>query len=176
MKVKKYHEYIWKLQNGLDMNALFSDMPYTLRTDVSWNMGEDLLRQVPLFQQGGSGFVAMLALALRPHYFLKGDWIHKEGDICREIMFVSSGYAEVLSKDRVVQIKHPNSYFGEMDCVTGKPYSLSYRAATDIEALVLSQEELFRTLLHFPEMKEVVQRKVGVTLDAKIAYLRRPQN
>lgn len=176
VKVKKYHEYIWKLQNGLDMNALFSDMPYTLRTDVSWNMGEDLLRQVPLFQQGGSGFVAMLALALRPHYFLKGDWIHKEGDICREIMFVSSGYAEVLSKDRVVQIKHPNSYFGEMDCVTGKPYSLSYRAATDIEALVLSQEELFRTLLHFPEMKEVVQRKVGVTLDAKIAYLRRPQN
>ena len=163
-KVKKYHEKIWKLQNGLDMTSLFLDMPYTLRTDVSWNMGEDLLRQVPLFQQGGSGFVAMLALALRPHYFLKGDWIHKEGDICKEIMFVSSGYAEVLSKDRVVQIKHPNSYFGEMDCVTGKPYSVSYRAATDIEALVLTQEELFRTLLHFPEMREVVQRKVGVRL------------
>jgi hypothetical protein len=168
-KVNNYHEYIWKLQNGLDMHELFLDMPYTLRTDVSWNMGEDLLRQVPLFQPGGSGFVAMLALALRPHYFLKGDWLHKEGDICREVVFVLNGYAEVVARDRVVQIKHPNSYFGEIDCLSGKPYSASYRAATDIEALVLTDEAILDSLLHFPEMKEIIENKTGVKLGNKIS-------
>ena len=42
-------------------------------------MGEDLLRQVPLFQRGGSGFVAMLGLGLKPQTFLKGDYLQKEG-------------------------------------------------------------------------------------------------
>jgi hypothetical protein len=172
-KVKRYHEYIWRLQSGLDMASLFADMPSTLRTDVSWNLGEDLLRQVPLFTNGSSGFVAMLASGLRPHYFLKGDWLHKEGDICRELVFVSTGYLEAIAKEKVVHIKHPKSCFGEIAVFTGKPYSLSYRAATDVETLVLTQEVILETLQHFPDVRKIVERKVGLPLEEHISTLER---
>lgn len=164
-KVKKHHEHIWNVQHGLNTTDLFREMPYTLRTDVSWNMGEDLLRQVPLFQQSDSGFVAMLAMHCRPQYFLKGDCVHKEGDICREMTFVVSGYIELKSADnRVVQIKHPRSYFSEATMISGKPYTTSFYAATDIETLVLGAEDFCHVIQHFPEMKESIESKLGLKI------------
>lgn len=166
-KVQRYHEHIWNVQHGLATSELLREMPYTLRTDVSWNLGEDLLRQVPMFQFGDSGFVAMLAMSLKPEFFLKGDFVHKDGDVCREVTFVVAGYVEMTHGDRIVQIKHPRSYFGEFGMIAGKPYNSSFRAATHLETLVLSASDFFNTLQHFPEMKDSIEAKVGMKFPAK---------
>lgn len=150
----RYFDHMWQVQRGLDATALFANMPYTLKADISWNISQDLIRQVPMFQRGNSGFVAMLALALKPQYFLRGDWVQQEGDVCREIHFVATGYVEVLSRSgAVVQVKHPNSYFGDAEAPDGQPHTASYRAACDVETFVLSVKDLNRTFDLFPEMR-----------------------
>lgn len=159
--VLRHHEYIWRLQRGLDMGDMFNGIPYTLHTDVSWILGEDLIRQVPLFSSGDSGFIAMLALNLRPQHFLKGDWLFKEGDISCELVFISSGYLQVIVKGRVVQMKHPNSFFGEDTVLSQKPHNASFRAATDIEALAIKADDLHAIIMKFPEMRSAIELRLG---------------
>ena len=43
------------------------------------------------------GFIGLIGC----RYFLKGDYLEKEGDVCRELTFISTGYVEALSKDKV---------------------------------------------------------------------------
>ena len=58
-----------------------------------------------------------------------------------------------------------------MAVFTGKPYGLSYQAATDVETLVLTQEVILETLQHFPDMKKVIEGRVGLQLDENMSIL-----
>ena len=156
-RVMKYYEYLWQLQKGLSFSALFDDMPYTLKADVAWNINKGLLQQVPILRQDDNGFYSMLSLELQPQHFLHGDWIQKEGDICNDIVFISKGYVEVVHGDQVVHVKPTNSFFGDNKFLSGTPHSQSFRAATDVEVLVLNADSLHRTLAYFPKIQAKLQ-------------------
>jgi CRP-like cAMP-binding protein len=134
--------------------------------------------------------LAALNRVLQPRSFRKGEFFLKEGDICREVIFVRSGLLRIYyvneGRERIRQFLFENSFITEYESfLSRKPSAYFIDALEPTEVWAIGYEDLnnlYQTSVNFLRLGKAVAENVVVHVgnrymslirdDATTRYLR----
>lgn len=96
-QVRNYYEYLWAQHRGVKEDMLFDDLPVQFRLDILRNLTRDLLDSVLLFQHCSPALRNVLLSALKPQTYAPDVYIARQGELGKEIYFLSRGKTEITS-------------------------------------------------------------------------------
>ena len=151
-RIHDYYDYLWGKRLGYDESAAISDLPPTLRTEVSLFLNRDILQKVPLFRGASNDFIKAIALEMRPIILMPGDYVVRAGELGEEMYFISRGTVEVVSADDkvVYATLTTGDFFGEIALLLREPRMASVRAIDYCDLYSLSIAALDRVLTRHP--------------------------
>jgi voltage-gated potassium channel len=152
-RVVSYFNYLWESGMGQDEFSVLSDLPPSLRLELTLHLNRRIIQKVPLFAGASDAFVRDLVSGLRPVVYTPGDFIIRRGDVGHEMFFINRGRVEVLGRDDtdVVATLADGSFFGEMSLLSSAPRVASIRAVDYCELYSLDKETFSRVLAAYPE-------------------------
>eukprot|EP00118_Oscarella_pearsei_P012897 m.98493 g.98493 ORF g.98493 m.98493 type:complete len:2159 (+) comp36987_c0_seq18:234-6710(+) len=158
-RVMNYYEYLWERNRGVNFRSLFEGMPTTLQADITLSLYKRILDEVPLFQNTELGFAKLLSMAIKPIYFLTGEYVVRKGDAGHEMFFIHQGIVEVVSEDGEVVFAKMNAgqFFGEISLVYSVPRTASIRAGTNCDIFVLTKRDLDDVLAYYPHIERQIK-------------------
>ena len=87
-KVQNYYQYIWHNRMVQSEQGLLSNLPQSLKTEISLYINRRLIEKVPFFKNTDKDFISEIISQLQPKVFLPGDFIFKRGDIGNCMYFI----------------------------------------------------------------------------------------
>ncbi|XP_071851243.1 uncharacterized protein [Apostichopus japonicus] len=167
-RVLDYYNYMWLRTKGVDTDSLFDGLPLSLKADVSLSLYQDMINNVPLFQNTEVGFQKMLAMCIKPDYYLSKEYIVKKHDFGKEMFFIHRGVVDVVSEDGqiVFDTMQAGRFFGEISLVYSCPRTASIRAQTNCDCFVLTKEDLDEVLTHYPSIKVQINQVAEERINA----------
>jgi voltage-gated potassium channel len=122
------------------------------------------LREVPLFSECSKRDLEEIAAIADELHLPAGRTLIEEGATGREFVVVLDGTVEVTRNGRRVR-QTGGPFFGEAALLTGAPRNASVTAASDVQALVITDRAFDRLLRDQP----TIQRKILAALAARAA-------
>jgi CRP-like cAMP-binding protein len=124
----------------------------------------------PLFHELSPAERARMTVRCAREHFAAGDCIIAEGDTLDRLYLLTHGLADVLVLDGAGQERRVNrlgagDVLGEMAPLSGQPAAATIRAATAVEALVLTHEGFHDLSLTMPRL----YRNLGAMLSRRLA-------
>ncbi|XP_070566365.1 uncharacterized protein [Ptychodera flava] len=170
-RVVSFYEYLWMRTKGVDPDSLFDGLPLSLKADVTLSLYQEIINQVPLFQNTEIGFQKMLSMCIKPTMYLAKEYIVRKHDIGSEMFFIHRGVVEVVSEDGAIvfDTMQAGRFFGEISLVFSVPRTASIRAQNNCDLFVLTKDDLDRVLTHYPLIKEQIQK----TAEERISAVRK---
>jgi voltage-gated potassium channel len=152
-RVVSYFNYLWESGMGQDEFSVLSDLPPSLRLELTLHLNRRIIQKVPLFGGASDAFVRDLVSGLRPVVYTPGDFVIRRGDVGHEMFFINRGRVEVLGHDdtEVVATLADGSFFGEMSLLSSAPRVASIRAVDYCELYSIDKETFTRVLAAYPE-------------------------
>jgi glucose-6-phosphate 1-dehydrogenase len=115
-------------------------------------VNRDVLNQVPLFRGSKPVFLQNLAMMLKPVAYRAGDYIIRQGEVGREMYFISRGSTVVLdAAGKQLRTLGEGEFLGELSLLRSEPRSASVRAASPCDLFVLEQRDFNDILKSHPE-------------------------
>jgi voltage-gated potassium channel len=170
-RIYEYHYYIWKQRLGYDESDFLSELPRSLKEEVSLHMKSDVLERVELFRGADPEFVKAVALRLTPMVLTPGDWVFHEGDEGRGMYFISRGELEVVASPgsrRIATLKE-GDFFGEIALFMDLPRTASVRALTYCDVYGLSRAAFQHVQRRFPQSVAEIERKATTRHERDLA-------
>ncbi len=137
------------------------------------------LRRMYLLNALSDEELGLLASAIKPHQFGKGEVLMHEGDVGDRFYILRKGRVEVYARGqtgvpqkRVGEItdSSPENFFGEIALLTGAKRNATIRAATDVEVWEIGRDAFAKLLRAKPAagaaMAEVAGRRATETSQA----------
>ncbi|KAG2435811.1 hypothetical protein HXX76_007007 [Chlamydomonas incerta] len=90
-KLRRYHDSSMGRSLGDNDLQVIQGLPRVLRTEVTLTLYADTVKKVPFMQTRPPQFVVDLLLRLKTRLYDKGEYVVHEGEIGREIFFLSVG-------------------------------------------------------------------------------------
>jgi voltage-gated potassium channel len=139
-RVRHYYEYLWARRRGMKEEILLDDLPGPLRLDVLLHLTRKLLEKVPLFTYCSPTLRNVVLMALKSRTYAPGDCIAWEGELGKEIFFISRGKVAITSADGTKDhgTLEDGDYFGDLSLILGERRTASVRALTYCEIFVLT--------------------------------------
>ena len=158
-RVHDYYEYLWDRHKGLNEEHLLRDLPDSLRLDIMLHLARDVLEQVPLFRHCSPTLRNALLAALKPDTYAPGNFLVREGEAGRSIVFITRGEVEIVAgqEQAVHGTLEPGDYFGYLSLALKERRSGSVRALDYCEALVLDQDSYEALSEEYPEFMQVLK-------------------
>jgi voltage-gated potassium channel len=171
-QVRNYYEYQWARRRGLKEDALLDDLPVPFRLDILRHLTRELLDTVPLFKYCSPALRNVLLMALKAQTYAPEGYIVREGELGKEIYFISRGEVEITSNEG--ENNHgtlgDGDYFGDLSLVLREKRTASVRALTYCEIFILTKGEFDRIKSEYPEITGVLKKMSSEKTD-KIAAL-----
>jgi voltage-gated potassium channel len=147
-KVNDYYQYIWYNRMVQSEKGLISNLPDSLKTEISLHIHKQLIERVPFFKDVDKDFIGEIILHLKEKIFLPGDYIIKKGDYGNCMYFIRSGSVNVLSLDEssTYATLKDGDYFGEIALIKKVARTRSVKA-NDYCYLYALEKNIFDTLL-----------------------------
>ncbi|CAD7697539.1 unnamed protein product [Ostreobium quekettii] len=122
LRVRQNVEHIWIMQQGLDVDALLSDLPENLRVDVLMELQSNIVQNSYLFKKCDKAFIKAVMLRLKPQAYLSNEAIISSGEAASEIYFIRSGKVKVTGANRetVFAILKEGDIFGDLEIFSGR--------------------------------------------------------
>jgi hypothetical protein len=159
-RVHNYYEYLWSSHKGLNETKLLEDLPESLRLEIMLHLASDILEKVPLFKHCSRFLRNTLLMALEPATYAPGNYLAREGEAGKNLIFINRGRVEILSEEE--QSHHgymgPGDYFGYLTLALGEQRSASVRACDYAEVLVLDKSRYERISADYPEFRQVMKK------------------
>ena len=158
-RVISYFNYLWESGMGQDEFTILSELPPSLRLELTLHLNRRIIRKVPLFAGANDAFVRELVSGLRPVIFTPGDFIIRSGEIGDDMFFINRGRVVVLTadeKDVVAELSDGN-FFGEMSLLSSQPRMATIRAEDYCELYSLDKRTFDRVLSAFPEFAKQIR-------------------
>jgi hypothetical protein len=159
-QVRNYYEYLWAHHRGVKEETLFEDLPSSFRLSLLLYLTKDLLEKVPLFKYCSPVLRNVLLMALKPQTYAPGVFIAREGEIGKEIFFLSHGEVEIVSEDGEDHYGtlEDGDYFGDLSLILKEKRTASVKALTYCEVFILTTTEFNRVKNEYPEFREVLKK------------------
>jgi Cyclic nucleotide-binding domain/Ion channel len=158
-RVYDYYTYLWENRLGYDESAVLSELPPTLRTEVSLLLKRDFIEKVPFLKGASYELIRELALELRPVVYTPGDFIVHAGEIGRHMYFISHGTVEVIAADAktVYGTLRDGDFFGEIALLYSQPRTASVRALDYCDLYTLDKDTFTHAISRYPEFATHMQ-------------------
>ncbi|KAJ3280571.1 hypothetical protein HDU79_011534 [Rhizoclosmatium sp. JEL0117] len=157
LKLFSYYETKYR-GKFFEEESLLSEMNESLRAEISLQNTRALLERVPfLKRQYGDGrdeiFLGRLAMALRPQYYVTGDYITKQGDSGHDMFFILHGKVDVSVNGKKMVSLFDGAYIGEVALITNVPRTATVQAAMPSILYRLNYNDFHDILDEFLDMK-----------------------
>ncbi|XP_043094879.1 uncharacterized protein LOC122345115 [Puntigrus tetrazona] len=161
-RVMNYMNLLWTKYQGEAFpggHFLMHDLPFELKQNVLMAERGDLLSQIPYFAEAGQSFIRDLALTSVMYFFPKGEIIQYSKTITRELFCIRRGTCEILNDNLSEVVGHyqKGMHFGEAGFLFGKQATLTVRAVTCCEIVVIDFEKIRVLLEKYPLLKRKVE-------------------
>ena len=111
-------------------------------------------------------------MALKPQTYAPDVHIAREGELGKEIFFLSRGKVEIISNDG--KSKHgqleSGDYFGDLSLILGEKRTASVRALTYCEVFILNRTDFNRIKNEYSEFRDILTKTSAEKTD-KISTL-----
>jgi voltage-gated potassium channel len=111
-------------------------------------------------------------MALKPQTFAPDVYIARQGELGKEIYFLSRGKVEIISDDG--KNKHgyleSGDYFGDLSLILGEKRTASVRALTYCEIFILNRNDFNRIKNEYSEFRDILTKTSAEKTD-KISTL-----
>ena len=144
------------------------------RDDRRWHevVNEEVLRKVPLFNDGDMACLAQVITALFSKQVDACEMIFRKGDIGRELCLVARGEVEVLDDaGNVINVLGEGDIFGEIGVLTCTQRSANVRAKSGCNLFLLDKADFSRVLRDNSHFASAVER---YSLSSSASALARP--
>ncbi|CAL5352789.1 unnamed protein product [Camellia sinensis] len=91
-KVRRYDRYKWVATQGVNEEALLTDLPKDLRRRIKRHLSLNLVRRVPLLDEIDDRLLDSICERLKPSLWTEGMFIVREGDPLEEMIFIIRGH------------------------------------------------------------------------------------
>lgn len=144
-RIKDYYNYIWETRRSVSKNDLLTELPHTLKMEVSLFLNREILQKVPLFRNESEVFIHEVIELLKPLVYLPGDLIIRQGEYGDCMYFLSSGEVEIIVNGNPITTLHSGSPFGETALIQGERRNATVKALSYCDLFRLSKAD-FDTL------------------------------
>jgi len=151
-RIRSYYEYLWTSRRGYDEGQVLSELPDSLKIQVSLHLCSSMIEKVPIFSGASEDLIKQIVAKLKSAIFTPGDYVFREGEIGDSMYFISRGQVEVVSKDgqTIYATLSPGNFFGEIALILQQPRNASIRALEYVDLYTLDQGGLQEVLQKFP--------------------------
>jgi voltage-gated potassium channel len=157
---------------GVKEDTLFDDLPTPFRLDILRYVTRDLIEKVPLFKYCSPALRDVLLMALKPRTFAPDGYIVREGEVGKEIYFISRGKVEITTHEG--QNSHGTleggDYFGDLSLILREKRTASVRALTYCEIFMLGRDDFNRIKDEYQEFRDILTKMSSEKTD-KISTL-----
>jgi voltage-gated potassium channel len=163
-KVHNYYQYVWHNQMALSEHELLSNLPSSLKTEISLHLHRNLIEHVPFFKNTDRDFISDIISQLQTRVFLPGDYIFKKGEIGNCMYFICNGNIDVLSEDEVSVIATLNEgdYFGEIALIKKLTRTRSVIAKDYCHLCALEKKDFDNLLEKYPKFKKHIYETIKI--------------
>ncbi|KDO34925.1 hypothetical protein SPRG_00987 [Saprolegnia parasitica CBS 223.65] len=169
----EYFEFQFECTRGMEADAIFADLPHSLRLKLYYDLYGKRLRDIALFYSFDSATLAAIAERLFPVLFLPHDNILIEGGTGVSLFIMNQGRAEqyVRACNLVVAAVPEGSVFGEVAFfIPDVTHLTSVRASTCCEVFRLEHADWLA--LWPTERRSELEADIFPHVAAKHAYLK----
>ncbi|XP_059400985.1 cyclic nucleotide-gated cation channel alpha-3-like [Carassius carassius] len=161
-RVMNYMNLMWSKYQGEAFPGgpfLMHDLPVELKRNVLMAERGELLSQIPFFAEAGQSFIRDLALTSVMYFFPKGEIIQYSKTITRELFCIRRGACEILNDTLSDVVGHyqKGMHFGEAGFLFGKQATLTVRAVTCCEIVVIDFDKIGVLLEKYPLFKRQIK-------------------
>ncbi|XP_071715636.1 cyclic nucleotide-gated ion channel 1-like [Rutidosis leptorrhynchoides] len=90
-RVRRYEQYKWQENRGVDEESLIRNLPKDLRRDIKRHLCLSLLKKVPFFNIMDERLLDAMSDCLQPVLYTENSYIVREGDPVDEMLFIMRG-------------------------------------------------------------------------------------
>jgi voltage-gated potassium channel len=172
-QVRNYYEYLWAHHRGEKEDSLFDDLPTPFRIEILRYVTRELLEKVPLFNYCSPALRDVLLMALKPRIFAPEGYIVREGEVGKEIYFISRGKVEITADDGQSQhgTLEDGDYFGDLSLILREKRTASVKALTYCEIFKLDRTDFNRIKDEYPEFRDVLTKMSSDKKDKVSAHV-----
>ena len=159
-RIRSYYSYLWETRRGYEESSMLSDLPPSLRTEVSLFLNREMIKRVPLFRNASSSLVKEIILNLKPVVYTPGDRVVGHGEVGCEMFFISSGSLNVTNRDGsiIYATLSAGQFFGETALVLQGNRTATVTAMDYCDLYVLEKETFDTILRRYPRFAEIVSK------------------
>ncbi|KAJ3289040.1 Potassium voltage-gated channel sub H member 7 [Rhizoclosmatium sp. JEL0117] len=160
-KIFSYYETKYR-GKYFEEDLLLLELNESLRKEISLQNTQALIERVPfLRRQMNDGrdeiFFARLATVLHANYFVKNDFIIKQGDYGFDMFFILSGMVNVIVNGKKVVSLYDGAYFGEVALLAKILRTSTVQATTPSVLYRLTYNDFHEVVNEFDDMKIRIQ-------------------
>lgn len=128
---------------------------------------DDRLARVPLFEGLSKRQLAQISGLMTSVELSAGKVLARQGEIGREFVILHDGEVEVARDGKIIAVRGPGEYLGEIALLDARPRTATVTAKTDLTADVLSRAEFVTLLADAPELSS----RIMATIARRLAEL-----
>ena len=142
-RLRQFNSYLWDHFHGERPEAILADLPSSIRGEITLEMLQETIKDIPLFQQSPPHLRNKLLMLLKPEVYAPGSLILDEDEEGDDIVFVVYGNAEVIpdedihSEERIIY--GAGDYFGDLSFFLKERRNCQVIARDYVEAFVLNR-------------------------------------
>jgi voltage-gated potassium channel len=161
-KVQNYYQYIWHNRMVQSEQGLLSNLPQSLKTEISLYINRRLIEKVPFFKNTDKDFIGEIILQLTTKIYLPGSYIFKKGDVGDCMYFIGGGSVDVLNADESSSLATliEGDYFGEIALIKKIARTKSVKAADYCYLYILEKKNFDKLLYKYPKFKNHIYETI----------------
>ena len=170
-RVRKLLEIHYPNRRMFSSTMLERELSSSLSSEVRVTQCAALFAVTPIFQDADPSFLAAMSDTLEIEYSQPGDWLTREREIVRNVIFIQQGRVEVLIEGEPVAELVEGAYVGEIATLglneahdtddDDDPLLCAATAsvrAIEVTTVFLARRQRFRALIqHYPEVKNAMR-------------------
>jgi len=128
---------------------------------------DELLARVPLFEGLSKKQLSRVPSLMTSLELPSGKVLARQGEAGHEFVILLEGEVEVVRDDKVIAVRGPGDYIGEIALLDNRPRTATVTAKTNVVVEVLNRVEFASLLANTPE----ISSQIMATMAQRLAEL-----
>ena len=133
---------------------------------------DERLARIPLFEGLSKKQLSQVSSLMTPLDLKAGKVLARQGEVGREFLILLEGQVEVARDGKIIAVRGPGDFIGEIALLDNRPRTATVTARTDVVVEALNRGEFASLLAEAPELSA----QVMATMARRLAALDRESN
>jgi hypothetical protein len=127
---------------------------------------DERLARIPLFEGLSKQQLSQVSSLMTPLDLKAGKVLARQGEVGREFLILLEGQVEVARDGKIIAVRGPGDFIGEIALLDNRPRTATVTARTDVVVEVLNRGEFASLLAEAPELSAQIMATMARRLAA----------